>query len=111
MFHFEIQDEQIAQITKYYLKVLKRRAIGDSDYSSSTQFSDLTKRNFHKLLHRLMSDQKPEGVAVKSSVIQRLLSKIIKSINQSKTEKKVSHKVIEYLCFMIKTAEDCFKKI
>jgi hypothetical protein len=55
MSNFQVATDQVHTVLKYFLKVLKKRAVGDSDYTASVQFSDLTKKNVHKLLHLFMT--------------------------------------------------------
>lgn len=70
---------------------------------------DLTKRNFHKLLH-FVTDL-TENEPLKEKMLSKLFTQVKKAY--AKLNKNDSHnmRVIEYVIFMIKTIEDCIKKV
>jgi hypothetical protein len=91
------------------MKVLKKKSIEDVDQNYSLQFGDLTKKNLHKVLYLLMAED--EEHQVKDRIFEYLFTKIKKSLTKLDKKPSNSNKLREYICFSIKTLEDCFRKV
>lgn len=91
------------------MKVMKKKTIDDVDSNYSLQFSDLTKKNLHQALYLLMAED--EEHQVKHRIVEYLFSKIGKALGALEKKPENSNKLREYICFSIKTLEDCFRKI
>lgn len=92
------------------MTILKKKAVEECD-TYTLQFSDATKKTLHQLLYYIMTEPE-EHDEIKKKILNQIISKIIKTIPLL-TDKKFSKdmKNKEYVCFLIKTLEDCLKKI
>jgi hypothetical protein len=91
------------------MKTLKKKAIGDLENVPTTLFGDLCKKNFHKLLYHLMRED--EEHQVKFKVFSLMFSKLQKSLGKLDRKSNPNYnKTLEYVCFTIKTIEDCLKR-
>ncbi len=107
---FILTEDYQFRIFKYMMTVLKKKTIDDVDSYYSSQFSDSTKKSLHKLLYHLMGED--EEHQVKTKIFSYIFAKIKKTLPLMSEKKNQSNlKIKEYLCFLIKTLEDCFKKI
>ena len=107
MINLELPEEYQFNIFHYFMKVLKVKSIEDADQIYSVQFADQTKKNLHKVLYHLMYAE----LSVKSRVFKHLFSKIKKSMSILEKKPANASKLREFICFVVKTIEDCFRKI
>lgn len=102
-------------VFKYILSVLKKKTLDDLDSYYSMQFGDAVKKNLHKVISKLMNSDIGNS-DLKRKVVLKLMEKIDKHVKiiQKEDPKKPSGNLMkskEYLCLLIKSLEDCFKKI
>ncbi|CDW90832.1 sec7 domain containing protein [Stylonychia lemnae] len=106
----QMSEDYQYKIFKYFMKILKKKSIEDSDQTYSMQFADVTKKNLHKVLYHFMAED--EEHQVKYKVMNYYFAKIKKTLTKIQ-QKPISggNKLREYACFSIKTLEDCLNRI